>query len=115
MTQKVSRFDDGVRVGDGLAVRLAVGVRVAVGVSEAVTVRLAVGTTVGVSGSGVMVNAGVVGGRNEGVEVGGPGDGKKNVARRASRIRTPMRMGTPYLRSAVGRKGFTASTGRSPV
>ena len=115
MTQKVSRFDEGVRVGDGLTVRLAVGVRVAVVVDDAVTVRLSVGTTVGVSGSGVMVAAGVVGGRIEGVDVREAGTGENTIDRRASRIRTPIRIGTPYLRSVAGRKGFAVSMGRSPV
>ena len=93
---------------------LFVDVSVGVDVEIAVTVKLLVGTTVGVSGSGVKVNAGVVGGRMEGVDVPGTGGLEIKVDRNASRIRTPIMIGMAYLRSISG-KPATGLVGGSPV
>ena len=72
-------------------VGVCVGVNVSVGerVDVRVAVELAVETTVGVSGSGVKVNTGVVGGRREGVDVPGTGGLEIKVDRSASRMTDP--------------------------
>ena len=85
-----------------------------VAVAVELAVELALGTTVGVSGSDVKVAARVVGGRIEGVDVGGTGGVRTKVDMIASRIRTPMVMGMAYLRSING-KVVTGLVGGSPV
>lgn len=95
LTQKVIVSKMGF-VGDEVNVGLSVDVRVVVGVRVAVV--LAVELAVGVSGSGVKVTSGVVGGRIEGVGVGvtgGVGVRKKFNAS-ASRITIPTIMGMAY-------------------
>jgi hypothetical protein len=102
-------------VGEGVSVGLCVAVRVTV--DETVTVALLVNVGVGVSGSAVGVEVGMTGvgdGESVGVDSAGVTGGLINVDRSASRNRTPIRIGTAYLRSRRGKVG-DGTTGISPV
>jgi len=83
-------------VGDEVNVGLSVDVSVVVGVRVAVV--LAVELAVGVSGTGVKVTSGVVGGRIEGVGVGVTGGVEliNGINTSASRITIPTIMGMAY-------------------
>ena len=113
-TQSPNRLN-GRLVGEAVSVGLCVAVRVIV--AEAVTVALLVNVGVAVSASAVSEEVGMIGvddGGSVGVNSVGVTGGLINVDRSASRNRTPIRIGTAYLRSRRGKVG-DGTTGISPV
>ena len=102
-TQSPNRLN-GRLVGEAVSVGLCVAVSVSVG--ETVTVALLVRVEVGMTA--------VDDGWSVGVDSAGVTGGLINVDRSASRNRTPIRIGTAYLRSRRGKVG-DGTTGISPV